>query len=76
MTAALPQPTPAAVRAARESAGHTLAQAAALVHYGAHSRWAEAERETGPGMRDLAKWELYLLKTGQHPGFSMLPRPR
>lgn len=63
----LPKPTPDAVRAARAAAGHTQAQAAELVHYRSWVRWAEAERLDGPGMRDAAKWELYLLKAGLHP---------
>jgi hypothetical protein len=63
---AIPAPTPEAVRAARAAAGHTQAEAAALVHYRSNTRWAEDEREGGPGMRDLARWELYLIKTAQH----------
>lgn len=74
MTAVLPSPTPEAVRQVRERAGHTQAQAAALVHLSSNVRWAEAERLGGPGLRDLAKWELYLLLTGQHPTLTAVPK--
>lgn len=40
MISDLPEPTPAAVRAARESAGLSLAQVAALVGLGDRARWA------------------------------------
>ena len=61
----LPEPTPAALRAARKAAGHTQFQAAALSGYGSQARWSEIER----GVRniDLARWALYLLSIGQHP---------
>lgn len=62
---ALPEPTPAAVRAARAAAGHTQTQAAEITHLGAQARWAEYE--SGRRRIDAARWELYLLLTGQHP---------
>lgn len=74
MNSNLPLPTPEAVRQARERAGHTQAQAAALVHLSSNVRWAEAERAGGLGLRDMAKWELYLLLTQQHPTLSCTAR--
>lgn len=60
---AIPDPTPEAVRAARAAAGLTQAAAAALVHLGEAMRWSEYER--GVRTIDMARWELFLLKTGQ-----------
>lgn len=57
----LKQPTPAEIVAAREAAGLTQAQAAELVHLGAQPRWAEYENGKHP--IDLARWELFLIKT-------------
>ena len=56
-----PPPTPAAIRAAREAAGLTQPQAAALVHTDTRSwrRWELGERAMHP-----AFWELFRLKTG------------
>lgn len=59
------RPTIEEIRAAREETGFDRAQCAALVHLGHANRWAEYE--TGARLIDLAKWELFLLKTGQHP---------
>lgn len=53
-------PTPAEVRAAREAAGHTQAQAAALARYGAPVRWTELE--AGTRRIDRARWDLYRLR--------------
>lgn len=65
--AAMDQPTAHQVAAAREAAGLSQAQAAALVHTDARTwrRW-----ELGPGYQSgrampLAAWELFLIKTGQ-----------
>jgi len=57
------RPTPDQVRAARTAAGLTQAAAAALVHLSGQVRWAEYEN--GTRNIDLARWELFLLKTGQ-----------
>ena len=57
-------PTPEAIRAARDAAGLTQAEAAELVHLGRAVRWSEYER--GHPM-DAARWELFLVKVGQHP---------
>lgn len=72
--AVLPEATPEAVRQARERGGHTQARAAALVGFGRAIRWAEAERAGGGGLRDRAKWELYLLLTDQHPTLRVTAR--
>lgn len=61
----LPTPTPEKVREAREELGLTLAEAAAVAGLGAHSRWAEYEN--GKKVPSPAVWELFLLRTGQHP---------
>lgn len=57
-----PEYTPAQVRAAREAAGHTQTQAAAVVYRGLRSwqKWELDERDIDP-----AVFEFYLLKTGQ-----------
>lgn len=60
-------PTPAEVRAAREAAGLTQAQAAALVYANlrAWQRW-EADEQTTETARRMhpAIWELFRIKTG------------
>lgn len=70
-------PTTAEVRAARQAAGHTQAQAAAAVGLSGPIRWAEYERDQdSPTSRriDPARWQLYLLLTDQHPEFRMAKR--
>ncbi len=61
----LPDPSPDEVRAAREELGLTLAEAAAVAGLGAGPRWAEYEN--GKKRPSAAVWELFLLRTGQHP---------
>lgn len=61
-------PSPEAIRAARLAAGHSQKQAAALVHRGSHLAWLRWEAGQHP--MPAAEWELYLLKTGQHPHLS------
>lgn len=61
----LPAPTPDAVHVSRVAAGISQAQAAALVHLGSAMRWSDYER--GVRSIDLARWELWLLRVGQHP---------
>lgn len=61
----LPSPTPDAVLTARLAAGHSQAQAAAVVGLGKAMRWCEYER--GQRAPDPARWALYLLATDQHP---------
>ena len=70
-------PTPAQVRAARDAAGHTQEQAAALVGLSGGIRWAEYERDRdSPTARriDPARWQLYLLMTDQHPDWRLSRR--
>lgn len=62
---ALKQPTPAEIRAAREAAGLTQAQAAELVHAASYRTWQNWEADKGdPEHRQmgLAEWELFLTK--------------
>jgi len=59
------QPTAAAIRRAREEAGHSQAAAAELVGLSGQSRWSEYER--GAVQMDPVRWTLYLLLAGQHP---------
>lgn len=77
------QPTPEEVRLAREKAGLTQDQAAAVVSAGGKARyrtWAAYEAQTdNPDSRraiPLPAWELFLLITGQHPGLEVVPKKR
>ena len=71
-------PTPAQIQQARAVAGHTQQEAAVLVGLSGPSagrtwrRW-EADVET-PSRREMPPglFELYLLKTGQHPIFELM----
>lgn len=58
------QPSPEQIRQARQQAGLTQDQAAQLVHLGSKTRWAEYEG--GARNMDQARWELFLIKSGQH----------
>lgn len=64
-------PTAAQISAARERAGLSQQQAAALVHVDIRSwrRWELAERGV-----NLAAWELFLLRSHQHPSDVLKPR--
>ena len=55
------------IRTARERAGLTQAQAAELVHYAFSTAWGRVEQGLTPMPMD--KWELFLIKTNQHPQF-------
>lgn len=66
-------PTPDQIKAAREHAGLTQEQAATLVHLSSRFRWSEYER--GSAKIDAARWELFLIKTGQHPTFAKAKAP-
>jgi len=57
-------PSPADIRAAREAAGLTQAQAAELVHTTPRN-WQQWEQEEGTNRRPMhpAFWELFRLKT-------------
>lgn len=65
--------SPEAVRAHRQRAGLSQAAAAKLVFLGDKARWSEYER--GVGAIDAARWELFLLLTGQHAHYTpLVPR--
>lgn len=65
------EPTPDQIRAAREAAGLTQTEAAGLVRakLRAWQRWEAGERQ----MR-ASDWELFQLKTGQHPDSKLTAR--
>ena len=58
-------PSPCEIRAAREAAGLTQAQAAELVHASARS-WQQWEQDAGVNCRRMhpGLWELFRLKAG------------
>ena len=58
-------PSPGDVRRARKKVKLTMAAAAKLVYLSGHARWAEYE--SGKRNMDPARWELFLIKTGQFP---------
>lgn len=64
-------PTAAQISAARERAGLSQQQAAELVHVDIRSwrRWELAERGI-----NMAAWELFLLRSHQHPSAELKPR--
>lgn len=59
-------PTPAEVRAAREAAGLTQAQAAELVHASARN-WQQWEQTEGANVRRMRPglWELFRIKASE-----------
>lgn len=67
-----PPATPELVRQARDLAGLSQADAAALVGLSDKARWAEYER--GVRSPDVARWALFLLAVGQHPAASLIGR--
>ncbi len=71
--AAIARPSADDVLSARLAAGLTQAQAAELVHLGSYVRWLEYER--GTRAIDVARWELFMLLSGQHPRFDVVERP-
>lgn len=68
-----PIPAPADILAARTRAGLSQAEAAALVHRTERKRWSEWER--GERSMQEAVWELFLMKTNQHPNFTVAVAP-
>lgn len=64
-----PPPTPADIAQARATAGLTQTQAGALVGYTLRG-WQDAES----GRRNISAsaWSLFLLATGQHPGYTAI----
>ena len=67
----LPDPTPEDVRAARDRAGLSQAQAAELAGLQDKARWSEYER--GARQIDGARWALWLLSVGLHPAARLAP---
>jgi hypothetical protein len=65
-------PLPEDIVTARLMAGHTQSQAAACVHRPGYRSWQNWERGTAQMPADT--WELYLLKTGQHPVHTLRKR--
>lgn len=69
-------PSPDEIKAARRAAKLTQGEAAELVHLGSLQRWAEYEQSKRN--IDIARWELFLIKTGQHTDYQSkeAQRPR
>jgi DNA-binding XRE family transcriptional regulator len=65
-------PTKDEIREARIRAGLRQEDAANLVHLGHLQRWGEYER--GDRNIDVSRWELFLIKTDQHPLYSLKAR--
>jgi putative transcriptional regulator len=63
---------PSDVRAARKAAGLSQTAAGALCHRSLRA-WQDAE--AGKRNLDQAAWELFLLRTGQHPTHRLIARP-
>lgn len=63
-------PSKEEVTAARRCSGLNQKDAAQLVHLKSYTRWSEYER--GVRVMDQSRFELFRIKTGQHPDF--LPR--
>src|SRR5258707_15854830 len=75
----LKQPPPAQIRAERESAGLTQAQAAELVHaasYRTWQNWEADEREPEHRKMGLAEWDLFLSKVKTLRRKKMKPRAK
>lgn len=68
----LEKPSQEMIRAARVAAGLTQSEAAAVVHRPSYRTWQDWER--GQARMPLDAWELFLLKTGQHPRAQLAPR--
>lgn len=64
-------PSPTDIRAAREAAGLSQTAAGALCHRSLRA-WQFAE--AGERNLDAAAWELFLLRTGQHPTHRLIAR--
>lgn len=61
------KPSKEEVQAARRAAGISQKDAAELVHLSSFTRWSEYER--GERNMDEARFELFKIKTGQHPEY-------
>lgn len=62
------QPASEEVLCARKAAGLTQTRAAESVYLGSYVRWMEYER--GTTRMDPARYELFLVKHGLHPGYT------
>ena len=65
-------PTPDDVLQARQAAGQTQEEAAAVVGLSGGIRWSEYERDER--RMDPVRWQLYLLVTEQHPTHQLAKR--
>lgn len=65
-------PAPEQVVSARKAAGLTQTEAAAAAGLGHYRRWGEYE--TGVRQMDASRFELFLLKHGLHPRFTLAAR--
>ena len=66
----LPEPGPIDVRQARGEL--TQADAAALIGYAGPAKWSRIE--SGDARPSAQAWELFLLRTGQHPTLQLVER--
>ena len=62
-----PRPTKEEVAAARRAANLNQDEAAELVYLSSSTRWSEYER--GERNMDQSRFELFRIKTGQHPDY-------
>lgn len=67
-------PTKEQVISARTASGLTQTEAAEMVYLSSFTRWSEYER--GERNMDAARYELFLIKTGQHPDYELRKRKR
>lgn len=65
-------PTAEQVSATRQAAGLTQAKSANLIHVAIRT-WKQYE--AGDRTPHVALWELYLLKSGQHPTLAITEKP-
>lgn len=68
----VPDPTPDRVASARNAAGQSQTEAAALAGYGHGQRWSDIER--GVVNMDRMRWAMYLLSIGAHPALQVVRR--
>lgn len=69
---ALPVPSPDEIRAAREAAGMTQAEAAALAGLSGWRQWSAWE--SGERRPAAQAWELWLLRVKRHPTHELRQR--
>lgn len=74
----LPAPTPEEIREARLKANLSQGQACKLVGISEVMTWSNYERRAAngdpKGKIDPMRWAAFLVLTGQHPGFVLIPR--